>query len=192
MYIKKLLLNRIVAEEFLSRPPINDKWIIFPHFNGSCKTKVCSRRQFGSISLICRALSHAEKLLLPMALYFPLEIAGGHPLSWPTVFLAGVFYFSIPLSVLYQYRSYQLASFVYCGTTKPRFTALKKCRPLTTQLGNGLFFLLSLLGKKKKSCYLVGCIANPFNIFYLLLWSFNTAFCHLLECCSCYGLLSVL
>lgn len=48
-----------------------------------------------------------------MALYFPFEIAGGHSQSWPTVFLSGGFYFSIPVSVLYQYQSYQVAPFVH-------------------------------------------------------------------------------
>lgn len=79
------------------------------------------RRVFDLQSLILSK----ETFILLMTLYFPLEIAGGHPQSWPTVFLSGVFYFSILVSVLYQY---QLSSGTLCslGTLKEDLYLTKK------------------------------------------------------------------
>lgn len=66
---------------------------------------------------------------------------------------------------------------LFTGNTKWRFIANKKCKPLLTQLGNGLFLLLSLSGKKNATIfYLVGYIIIPLNIFYLLLSSFQYCF----------------
>lgn len=115
-----------------------------------------------------------------MALYFPLEIAGGHPQSWPTVYLSGVFYFSIPVSVI-PVSKLPCGHLLFTGNTKRRFIANKKRKPLLTQLGNGLFLLLSLSGKKSAAIfYLVGYIVIPLNIFYLLLSSFQYYFLSLI------------
>lgn len=128
-----------------------------------------------------------------MALYFPLEIAGGHPQSWPTVFLSVVFYFSFPCQC---YTNIKVIKWhpLFTGNTKRRFIAKEKCRPLLNQLQNFLFLLLSQLEKKKNS-YLLSCRVQRIPIEYILSASFIFSVLlsvTYLDFYSCSALLSIL
>lgn len=86
------------------------------------------------VPLIYRAIFCPKKpFLLLMALYFPLEIAGGHPQSWPTVLLSAVFYFSFLCQC---YTNIKVIKWhpLFTGNTKRRFIAKEKCRLLFNQL----------------------------------------------------------
>lgn len=143
----------------------------------------CSRRQFGTLSLIYRALFSPKKLSITDGIIFslgnwwqsPSELANSALIRDNS---------SISVSLCQCYTSIKVIKWhpLLAGNTKQSFIPNKKCKPLLTQLGNGLFLLLSLLEKKSATIfYLVGYIGISLSIFYLQLSSFNTVLCQLIE-----------
>lgn len=103
---------------------------------------------------------------------------------------------SISASLCQCYTSIKVIKWhpLFTGNTKRRFIANKKCKSLLTQLGNGLFLLLSLLGKKKCD-YLLSCrvYSNPIQYILSAAFIFSIPLCvTYLHSYSCYSLLPVL
>lgn len=138
-------------QDFLNRDSlmIGEIFFLVGAFYNSCfMNKGCSRKVVWKYVFDKQSLLLSKKIfVLLIAKYFTLEIACGHPRSWPPAFLPRFFYFSIPAShvSVKVTRSHPLVM----GNMKQGLIANTKYKLWLTQLGNGLLLSLSLLEKRK-------------------------------------------